>query len=125
MRGRFRHSIVFLLGLVGFVTSFGAHVVAVNLPIYAKQVGAGLAAIGVLIAMYDFAELFAKPVFGWVADRRGLKATMLVGLAFFFPSLAGLSVRTASIACRDSIPAGTRGGRIVNYLSGFARGGLR
>ncbi len=81
--------IVFLLGLVAFVTSFGAHVVAVNLPVYAKQVGAGLAAIGVLIAVYDFAELFAKPVFGWIADRRGLKATMLVGIAFF--SLASLA----------------------------------
>lgn len=81
--------IVFLLGLVAFVTSFGAHVVAVNLPVYAKQVGAGLAAIGVLIAVYDFAELFAKPIFGWIADRRGLKATMLVGIAFF--SLASLA----------------------------------
>src|SRR5439155_13374585 len=81
--------IVLLLGFVGFVTSFGAHVVAVNLPVYAKQVGAGLAAIGVLIAVYDFAELFAKPVFGSIADRRGLKTTMLAGLAFF--SLASLA----------------------------------
>jgi MFS family permease len=89
-RQRLRDSgIVFALGLVGFVTSFGAHVVAVNLPVYAKQVGAGLALIGVLIAVYDFAEIFAKPVFGWIADRRGLKATMLVGIAFF--SLASLA----------------------------------
>jgi len=81
--------ILLVLGFVGFVTSFGAHVVAVNLPVYAKQVGAGLALIGALIAVYDFAEIFAKPVFGWIADRRGLKATMLVGIAFF--SLASLA----------------------------------
>jgi len=81
--------LIVILGFVAFVTSFGAHVVAVNLPVYAKQVGAGLALIGVLIAIYDFAEIFAKPVFGWIADRRGLKATMLVGIAFF--SLASVA----------------------------------
>jgi MFS family permease len=81
--------LIVILGFVAFVTSFGAHVVAINLPVYAKQVGAGLALVGVLIAIYDFAEIFAKPVFGWIADRRGLKATMLVGIAFF--SLASVA----------------------------------
>ena len=49
-----------ILGFIGFVTSFGAHIVAVNLPTYAKEVGIGLAMIGVLIAAYDFAEIVAK-----------------------------------------------------------------
>jgi hypothetical protein len=31
-----------ILGFVGSVTSFGAHIVAVNLPVYAEQVGVGL-----------------------------------------------------------------------------------
>ena len=39
-----------VLGLVGFVTSFGAHSVAVNLPTYAKEVGVGTLTIGLLIA---------------------------------------------------------------------------
>ncbi len=30
-----------ILGFVGFVTSFGAHIVAVNLPVYARLVGVG------------------------------------------------------------------------------------
>jgi MFS family permease len=84
-----RSFLIVVLGFVAFVTSFGAHVVAVNLPVYARQVGVGLTAIGVLIAVYDFAEIVAKPVFGWIGDRRGIKATMLVGIAFF--SLASLS----------------------------------
>jgi DHA1 family tetracycline resistance protein-like MFS transporter len=84
-----RSFLVAVLGFVAFVTSFGAHVVAVNLPVYAKQVGVGLTAIGVLIAIYDFAEIVAKPVFGWIGDRNGIKATMLVGIAFF--SLASVS----------------------------------
>ncbi|MBS1879233.1 MAG: MFS transporter [Actinobacteria bacterium] len=71
------------LGLVGFVTSFGAHVVAVNLPLYASQVGVGVAVIGLLIAVYDLAEVFAKPLFGWLADREGMKRTMLAGIVVF------------------------------------------
>ncbi|HJQ40321.1 MAG TPA: MFS transporter [Thermoanaerobaculia bacterium] len=72
-----------ILGCVAFVTSFGAHVVAVNLPVYARQVGIGLAMIGALIAVYDFAEVIAKPVFGLIADRAGLKRTMLLGIVVF------------------------------------------
>ncbi|TGQ32423.1 MFS transporter [Mesorhizobium sp. M00.F.Ca.ET.216.01.1.1] len=76
-------AIAAILGFVGFVTSFGAHVVAVNLPSYAKEVGVGLAMIGVLIAAYDLAEIVAKPLFGALADRAGMKRTMLVGIAVF------------------------------------------
>jgi len=82
-----------ILGFVAFVTSFGAHVVAVNLPTYAAQVGVGVAVIGLLIAAYDAAEVVAKPVFGAIADRRGMKQTMLAGLALFvIASLAYLWV---------------------------------
>src|SRR5574340_353645 len=78
-----------ILGLVGFVTSFGAHAVAVNLPTYAQEVGAGTFAIGVLIAVYDFAEVLAKPLFGYLADKRGQVMTLWAGLGVF--SLASLA----------------------------------
>jgi MFS transporter, ACDE family, multidrug resistance protein len=84
---------IFILGFVAFVTAFGAHVVAVNLPAYAAQVGIGVAMIGLLIAAYDAAEVVAKPVFGAIADRRGMKQTMLAGiLVFVLASLAYLWV---------------------------------
>jgi MFS family permease len=83
----------FVLGFVGFVTSFGAHIVAVNLPEYAKEVGVGVAMIGLLIAAYDFAEIIAKPIFGTVADKQGMKRTLLIGIALFiFASLLYLVV---------------------------------
>ena len=72
-----------ILGFVAFITSFGAHIVAVNLPVYAQAVGVGVAMIGLLIAAYDLAELVAKPIFGAFADRRGMKQTMLAGIAVF------------------------------------------
>jgi MFS family permease len=72
-----------ILALCGFVTSFGAHIVATNLPAYAEMVGAGAFMIGLLIGVYDFAELFAKPVSGFIADRRGTKLTLLAGIGIF------------------------------------------
>ena len=75
--------LAFILGFVGFVTSFGAHIVAVNLPEYAKEVGVGVAMIGLLIAAYDFAEIIAKPIFGSIADRQGMKKTLLIGIGVF------------------------------------------
>jgi len=73
----------FILGFVGFVTSFGAHIVAVNLPEYAKEVGVGVAMIGLLIAAYDFAEIIAKPIFGSLSDKQGMKKTLLIGIGVF------------------------------------------
>jgi MFS family permease len=78
-----RYGVWFILALCGFVTSFGAHIVATNLPPYAQAIGAGAFVIGLLIAVYDFAELFAKPLAGFIADRRGMKLTLLAGLSMF------------------------------------------
>jgi len=49
--------------------------------------------IGLLIAVYDFAELFAKPMAGFVADKRGMKVTLIAGLfIFIFGSLLFLVI---------------------------------
>ncbi|MFV5690250.1 MFS transporter [Flavobacterium sp. ZT3R25] len=73
----------FILGFLGFATSFGAHIVAVNLPFYAEKVGIGLTMIGLLIAIYDFAEIIAKPVFGGLADKKGMKKALCLGIIIF------------------------------------------
>ena len=73
----------FILGFLGFATSFGAHIVAVNLPFYAEKVGIGLTMIGLLIAVYDFAEIVAKPVFGGLADKKGMKKALYLGIIIF------------------------------------------
>jgi MFS family permease len=39
--------------------------------------------IGFLIAAYDLAEIVAKPVFGALADRQGMKRTMQLGIVVF------------------------------------------
>ena len=64
----------------GFVTAFGAHAVAANLGRYALGHHALLWQLGLLLGIYDGAEVVLKPVFGSVVDREGAKPVMVGGL---------------------------------------------
>jgi MFS family permease len=75
--------LVLVLSLTGFVTSFGAYVVAANLPSYSKETGAGLIVIGFLIALYDLAEIFIKPLGALLSRKIGEWAVLRIGLALF------------------------------------------
>ena len=55
----------------GFVTAFGAHGIAANLGVYTHDRHGSLFTLGVLLAVYDGAEVVLKPVFGSLADRIG------------------------------------------------------
>lgn len=67
----------------GFVTAFGAHAVAANLGGYAIGHHASLLELGILLAVYDGAEVVLKPVFGVVADRVGARRVLIGGLVGF------------------------------------------
>jgi DHA1 family tetracycline resistance protein-like MFS transporter len=73
----------------GFVTAFGAHSIAASLGGYTHGQHASLLALGILLAVYDGAEVALKPVFGSLADRIGARPVLLGGLlAFAFASAA-------------------------------------
>lgn len=75
----------------GFVTAFGAFSVAAGLGASGEEVGLSLLRIGVLLALYDVAEVLLKPVFGALSDRIGPKPVIVGGLiAFALLSLVGL-----------------------------------
>ncbi|MVU78051.1 MFS transporter [Nocardia sp. ET3-3] len=67
----------------GFVTAFGAHSIAASLAGYTETEHASLLALGLLLAVYDGAEVLLKPVFGALADRVGARPVLLGGLAAF------------------------------------------
>ena len=67
----------------GFVTAFGAHAVAANLGRYALGGHDSLWELGLLLGIYDAAEVVLKPVFGALADRKGARPVMAGGLAVF------------------------------------------
>jgi DHA1 family tetracycline resistance protein-like MFS transporter len=75
----------------GFVTAFGAHSIAATLGI-ATDLSAHLLDLGVLLALYDGAEVLLKPVFGALADRVGPRRVLLGGLVGFAVASAAFVV---------------------------------
>ena len=71
------------LFLAGFTTAFGAHGVAAVLGSQSSDIGLGLLGLGVILALYDVAEVVFKPVFGSLSDRIGTKPVIVGGLVAF------------------------------------------
>ncbi|MFD9669544.1 MFS transporter [Rhodococcus sp. NPDC059968] len=67
----------------GFTTAFGAHGIAANLGSATGDLRGSLLYLGVLLALYDGAEVVLKPVFGSIADRIGARPVLLGGLVAF------------------------------------------
>ena len=84
----------------GFVTAFGAHSIAAGIGATGGDIGLDLLRLGALLAIYDLAEVFLKPVFGSLSDRIGAKPVIVFGLlAFGVASLVGVwSSSTAALA---------------------------
>lgn len=67
----------------GFTTAFGAHAVAANLGGFSEDAVESLLTLGMLLAVYDGAEVLLKPFFGVVADRIGARPVLIAGLVGF------------------------------------------
>ncbi|WP_308297487.1 MFS transporter [Tsukamurella paurometabola] len=76
----------------GFTTAFGAHSIAASLGGLTGTIGAQLLTLGLLLALYDGAEVLLKPVFGTLADRIGPRPVLLGGLVAFAGASAAFVV---------------------------------
>ena len=67
----------------GFTTAFGAHGIAASLGGLSEDAVTSLMMLGVLLALYDGAEVLLKPLFGTIADRIGARPVLIAGLIGF------------------------------------------
>ena len=83
------------LYLAGFTTAFGAHGIAAALGVETGDIGLSILTFGILLAVYDLAEVVLKPVFGSLSDRIGAKPVIVGGLiAFAAASFFGIFADT-------------------------------
>lgn len=97
-----RAAVVAPLYAAGFTTAFGAHSVAAGLGaatgLRHHGIGAALLLLGVVLALYDLAEVVLKPVFGSLVDRIGPKPVIVGGLlGFTATSLLGLGAHQPAL----------------------------
>ncbi|GAA1990013.1 MFS transporter [Microbacterium pumilum] len=71
------------LYLAGFTTAFGAHGVAAAIGTETNELGLSFLGLGLILAIYDIAEVILKPLFGALSDRIGVKPVIVGGLAVF------------------------------------------
>ncbi|KJL28991.1 MFS transporter [Microbacterium oxydans] len=71
------------LYLAGFTTAFGAHGVASVLGAESDDIGLTLLSFGLVLALYDIAEVVLKPIFGALSDRIGVRPVIVGGLLAF------------------------------------------
>jgi MFS family permease len=71
------------LYLAGFTTAFGAHGIAAALGAETDNIGLSILTFGILLALYDLAEVILKPIFGSLSDRIGVKPVIVGGLIVF------------------------------------------
>lgn len=86
--------ILTVLSLSMFCAMLGIGIIAPVLPLYAKRLGAGGLAIGMIIGSFSFSRTGGMIISGELAEKMNRKALLLAGLAFY--ALASVAYTFAS-----------------------------
>lgn len=87
-----RHTLVTLL-LSVFIALLGIGIIVPVMPVFAKELGAGGFALGMIIAAFSVTRGLLQPVVGSFSDKWGRKGFLITGL--FIYGLVGMVIPTA------------------------------
>ena len=74
---------LFVLSISMFCAMLGIGIIAPVLPLYAKKLGAGGVALGIIIGSFSFSRSGGMVISGELADRMNRKILLLFGLTFY------------------------------------------
>ena len=89
---------MWVLGIVVFVSFVGVGIVVPLFPFFAARIGAAPEMITTMMAVFAFGQLVSTPFWGWVSDRIGRKPVLLL-------SLLGAALSYLLLAYAQSIEA--------------------
>jgi len=75
--------VLFVLSISMFCAMLGIGIIAPVLPLYAKKLGAGGIALGIIIGSFSFSRSGGMIISGELADRMNRKILLLFGLTFY------------------------------------------
>lgn len=82
MTERYR-TVLYFIGIIGFLSALGMSIPAPVLPAYAKQFGASPIMIGTLFSAYSASWVFLQVFTGHLSDRWGRKRFIVLGLIVY------------------------------------------
>lgn len=65
------------------------------LPLYVQELGANKAIAGMVMGIYTIAALIMRPIYGNLADNKGRKIVLLIGISILTVSIFGLTLTTS------------------------------
>ena len=78
-----RLTTLFIVVMSSFVTSFAASAITLSVPAIGAEFNTGAASIGWIITGYILLSAVLSVPFGKIADRKGKKPVLLLGLIIF------------------------------------------
>src|SRR5205823_9783422 len=80
MKPRIDGSLLAIVG-EGLLSRLSFGLISFALPLYARHLGLSLSEVGMLVAINSAVAVALKPLLGWVADRFGLKRTLVAAIS--------------------------------------------
>ena len=83
--------------ILALTIGVSAKILNTALPLYVQELGANKAIAGMVMGVYTVAALVCRPIYGNLADNKGRKIVLLIGISIFTAGIFGLTLTTSVI----------------------------